>query len=61
MILYAIKDLTADRMYFNARGGAYKNEDKASAKLKSLKVVSIRQLSRIIGINRKIIERTMKK
>ena len=37
MILYAIKDLTADRMYFNARGGAYKNEDKALAKLKSLK------------------------
>lgn len=37
MILYAIKDLTADRMYFNARGRAYRNEDKALAKLKVLK------------------------
>ena len=37
MELYTIKDLTAERMYFNARGGAYQNKSKAIKKMNCLK------------------------
>lgn len=38
MELYAIKDLTEERMYFNARGGAYQNKSRAIKKMERLKV-----------------------
>ena len=38
MELYAIKDLTEERMYFNARGGAYQNKLRAIKKMERLKV-----------------------
>lgn len=37
MELYTIKDLTEERMYFNARGGAYQNKSMAIKKLNCLR------------------------
>ena len=37
MELYTIKDLTEERMYFNARGGAYQNKSMAIKKMNCLK------------------------
>ena len=37
MELYAIKDLTEERMYFNARGGAYQNKSMAIKKMNCLR------------------------
>lgn len=37
MELYTIKDLTEERMYFNARGGAYQNKSMAIKKMNYLR------------------------
>lgn len=37
MELYTIKDLTEERMYFNARGGAYQNKSMAIKKMNCLR------------------------
>ena len=43
MELYTIKDLTEERMYFNARGGAYQNKSMAIKKMNCLRLVQLSQ------------------